>query len=142
MSVALRPEDMERAAPGADNAFDALVTVVEYGGNGSLLRVKTAFGKLWARVAGECDEGERISLRVPPSRTLVYDAGRRNHEHAGDPAPVPPTAPTARATARQQAWLVTPALIVILALFIYPFAYGLALSFQPMNGGSALGQLS
>ncbi|CAB3729112.1 ABC transporter ATP-binding protein [Paraburkholderia rhynchosiae] len=73
VSVALRPEDMEPAAPGAENAFDALVTVVEYGGNSSLLRVKTAFGELWARVAGEFEEGQPISLRVPPSRTLVYD---------------------------------------------------------------------
>lgn len=73
VSVALRPEDMERTAPGIENAFDALVTVVEYGGNSSLLRVKTAFGDLWARVAGEFVEGQHISLRVPPSRTLVYD---------------------------------------------------------------------
>ncbi|WP_027802084.1 ABC transporter ATP-binding protein [Paraburkholderia dilworthii] len=73
VSVALRPEDMERTAPGTENAFDALVTVVEYGGNSSLLRVKTAFGDLWARVAGEFIEGQHISLRVPPSRTLVYD---------------------------------------------------------------------
>jgi putative spermidine/putrescine transport system permease protein len=35
-------------------------------------------------------------------------------------------------------WLVTPALGFIVALFIYPFAYGLMLSFEPMNGGSAL----
>ncbi|SEB17994.1 ABC transporter permease [Paraburkholderia sartisoli] len=35
-----------------------------------------------------------------------------------------------------RAWLVTPALVFILALFIYPFAYGLVLSFQPANGGS------
>ena len=34
-------------------------------------------------------------------------------------------------------WLVAPALLCIVALFIYPFAYGLALSFQPLNGGSA-----
>ncbi|HZZ06864.1 sugar ABC transporter permease [Paraburkholderia sp.] len=34
-----------------------------------------------------------------------------------------------------KAWLVAPALIFIVALFIYPFAYGLVLSFQPMNGG-------
>ncbi|MFL6638927.1 MAG: ABC transporter permease [Paraburkholderia graminis] len=54
------------------------------------------------------------------------------------PAPVPPTAPTAHARQRDgKAWLVTPALLVIVALFIYPFAYGLALSFRPMNGGSA-----
>jgi putative spermidine/putrescine transport system permease protein len=32
-------------------------------------------------------------------------------------------------------WLVAPALLFIVALFIYPFAYGLVLSFQPMNGG-------
>ena len=35
-----------------------------------------------------------------------------------------------------KAWLVTPALAFIVALFIYPFAYGLVLSFQPMNGGA------
>lgn len=37
-----------------------------------------------------------------------------------------------------KAWLVTPALIFIAALFIYPFAYGLVLSFQPTNGGGVL----
>ena len=35
-------------------------------------------------------------------------------------------------------WLVTPALGFIVALFIYPFAYGLMLSFEPMNGGGVL----
>jgi putative spermidine/putrescine transport system ATP-binding protein len=73
VSVAMRPEDMERAAPGSENAFDAQVTTVEYGGRDSLIRVKSAFGELWARVAGEFAEGERVTLRVPPSRTLVYD---------------------------------------------------------------------
>ncbi|WP_114809613.1 ABC transporter ATP-binding protein [Paraburkholderia kururiensis] len=73
VSVALRPEDIERAAPGAENAFDAEVETVEYGGRDSLIRVKTAFGALWARLAGEFAEGERISLRVPAARTLVYD---------------------------------------------------------------------
>ncbi|WP_175941789.1 sugar ABC transporter permease [Caballeronia sp. BCC1704] len=34
-------------------------------------------------------------------------------------------------------WLVAPALVFIIALFIYPFAYGLMLSFKPMNGGGA-----
>jgi putative spermidine/putrescine transport system ATP-binding protein len=72
VSVALRPEDMERAAPGGENAFEAEVTTVEYGGRDSLIRVKTAFGNLWARVAGDFSEGERINLRVPPSRALVY----------------------------------------------------------------------
>ncbi|SIT48737.1 Binding-protein-dependent transport systems inner membrane component [Paraburkholderia piptadeniae] len=35
----------------------------------------------------------------------------------------------------RKAWLVSPALLFILALFVYPFAYGLALSFSPMEGG-------
>jgi putative spermidine/putrescine transport system ATP-binding protein len=73
VSVALRPEDMERATPGTENAFDVQVTTVEYGGRDSLIRVKSAFGDLWARVAGDFTEGEHITLRVPPSRTLVYD---------------------------------------------------------------------
>jgi putative spermidine/putrescine transport system ATP-binding protein len=72
VSVALRPEDMERAAPGDQNAFDAHVETVEYGGRDSLIRVNTAFGKLWARIAGECAEGERIVLRVSPAKALVY----------------------------------------------------------------------
>ncbi len=60
----------EKSAP---NAFDAQVLTVEYGGRDSLIRVKTAFGDLWARLPGEFSEGERISLCVPPARTLVYD---------------------------------------------------------------------
>jgi putative spermidine/putrescine transport system ATP-binding protein len=73
VAVAVRPEDLERAAPGASNAFDVDVMTVEYGGRDSLIRVKAAFGELWARLAGEFMEGERISVRVPPTRTLVYD---------------------------------------------------------------------
>jgi putative spermidine/putrescine transport system permease protein len=45
----------------------------------------------------------------------------------------PPRASVAPRDAK--AWLVAPALIFIAALFIYPFAYGLMLSFKPMNGG-------
>jgi putative spermidine/putrescine transport system ATP-binding protein len=73
VSVAMRPEDLDRAAPGAENAFDAEVLTVEYGGHDSLIRVKAAFGNLWARVTGDVAVGERICLRVPPSCTLVYD---------------------------------------------------------------------
>lgn len=76
VSVALRPEDLERASPGDQNAFDARVETVEYGGRDSLIRVDTAFGKLWARILGECTEGERIALRVAPSKALVYGQER------------------------------------------------------------------
>src|SRR5258706_6005595 len=40
-----------------------------------------------------------------------------------------------RALRDTKAWLVSPALISILALFIYPFVYGLVLSVQATNGG-------
>jgi putative spermidine/putrescine transport system permease protein len=49
------------------------------------------------------------------------------------PTLVPPL--TSRAPRDAKSWLVAPALLFIVALFIYPFAYGLALSFRPMNGG-------
>ncbi|WP_118183621.1 ABC transporter ATP-binding protein [Paraburkholderia phosphatilytica] len=82
VAVALRPEDFERAAPGATNAFDAQVTAVEYGGRDSLIRAKAPFGELWARLPGEFSEGERVTLSVPPARTLVYPAERSEHiEH-------------------------------------------------------------
>ncbi len=70
--VALRPEEIERATPDANNAFDADVTSVEYGGRDSLIQAATAFGELWVRLAGEFSAGERLRLRVPPSRALVY----------------------------------------------------------------------
>ncbi|GAB2905374.1 sugar ABC transporter permease [Paralcaligenes sp. KSB-10] len=33
-----------------------------------------------------------------------------------------------------RSWLLAPALLCIIALFVYPFAYGFMLTFQPMNG--------
>ncbi len=73
VSVAMRPEDIERVGDDADNAFDAHVETVEYGGRDSLIRVDSAFGKLWARIVGDCEPGDRLSLRVDPTRMLVYE---------------------------------------------------------------------
>ncbi|KVX95693.1 spermidine/putrescine ABC transporter ATP-binding protein [Burkholderia ubonensis] len=72
VAVALRPDDFARAGAADDNAFDATVETVEYGGRDSLIRAAAPFGKIWARVAGEFGEGERLRLRIPPERTLVY----------------------------------------------------------------------
>ena len=72
VSVAMRPEDFERAAPGDANAFDVEVEVVEYGGRDSLLLANAPFGKLWVRVPGEFEAGERATVRVAPSRVLAY----------------------------------------------------------------------
>jgi len=71
-SVAMRPEDFEACGPEAANAFTADIESVEYGGRDSLLRVKSAFGSLYARLPGEFDAGQRLSLRIPPERALVY----------------------------------------------------------------------
>ncbi|WFE98817.1 ABC transporter permease [Micromonospora sp. WMMD964] len=35
----------------------------------------------------------------------------------------------------RQLWLLVPALVFVVALFLYPFFYGLGLSFQPTEGG-------
>ncbi|MGW3788726.1 ABC transporter permease [Micromonospora chokoriensis] len=35
----------------------------------------------------------------------------------------------------RQLWLLVPALVFVVALFLYPFFYGLGLSFQPTRGG-------
>jgi putative spermidine/putrescine transport system ATP-binding protein len=70
--LAMRPDDFERAAPGDENAFDVQIETVEYGGRDSLVLAKTPFGKLWVRLAGEFGEGECVTLRISPSRVLVY----------------------------------------------------------------------
>lgn len=38
----------------------------------------------------------------------------------------------------RQLWLLLPATVFVLLLFVYPFLYGLSLSFQPMEGGGLL----
>lgn len=37
-------------------------------------------------------------------------------------------------TGDRRGWLVAPAVVVLLALFVYPFLYGVVISFQPMEG--------
>lgn len=38
-------------------------------------------------------------------------------------------------TGDRRGWLVAPAVLVLLALFVYPFAYGVFISTQPLEGG-------
>jgi putative spermidine/putrescine transport system ATP-binding protein len=70
--VAMRPEDFEACAPGTVNGFSVDIETVEYGGRDSLIRVKSAFGQLYARLPGEFDVGQRVCLRIAPERALVY----------------------------------------------------------------------
>ena len=39
-------------------------------------------------------------------------------------------------------WLLLPAAVFIALLFLYPFAYGLGLSFQPTEGGNPFSNYS
>ena len=72
VSVAMRPEDFEACGADAANAFSVDIESVEYGGRDSLIRVQSAFGPLYARLPGEFDAGQRVSLRISPERALVY----------------------------------------------------------------------
>ena len=72
VSVAMRPDDVERASEDSENRFDAVVETVEYGGRESLLLVRAPFGPLYVRIAGEAEPGETLSLRIAPDRVLVY----------------------------------------------------------------------
>ncbi|QCP54127.1 ABC transporter ATP-binding protein [Trinickia violacea] len=74
VALAMRPDDFERATPVDENAFDVQIETVEYGGRDSLVLANAPFGKLWARMPGEFSEGERLTLRIAPSRVLVYEA--------------------------------------------------------------------
>ena len=129
----MRPEDMERAAPGTENAFDALVDDRRIRrprfADSREDRVRQAVGAGRRRIRG--------GRAHQPARAAVAHARLRRRSRMSTPALSPP----ARAARSRRRWLVAPALIFIVALFIYPFAYGLVLSFRPMNGGGAVGQL-
>jgi putative spermidine/putrescine transport system ATP-binding protein len=58
----LRPEDLERSCARRGERVRREVLTVEYGGHDSLIRVKSAFGDLWARVTGDFAVG-RAHLR-------------------------------------------------------------------------------
>ena len=72
VAVAMRPDDFELAAAGNDNAFDATVKAMEFGGRTSLLIVDSPIGELFVRLGGVFQPGDRVRLHIPPERTLAY----------------------------------------------------------------------
>jgi putative spermidine/putrescine transport system permease protein len=64
------------------------------------------------------DEAAVPVVALPPSRSLRHRLAERGIDRT--------------------LWLVVPATLFILALFVYPFLYGLQLSFTPQEGGGAL----
>ena len=82
-------------------------------------------------------KGDAVRLAADPDRVLVYRASRA-HER-----------PRRRRAARERmplrvrlalydldgvTLLVLPAVLFVIALFVYPFVYGFVLSFQPKKG--------
>ena len=76
--VAMRPEEMDLAVAAegsAENAIDGTVDNVEYGGRDSLVDVVTANGaRLHVRASTSVALGDRVRVRVPVERALVYPA--------------------------------------------------------------------
>jgi putative spermidine/putrescine transport system ATP-binding protein len=72
--VAIRPEEISLAAPGAHaNVIAGRVDNVEYGGRDSLLEIVTPNGtRLHVRAPGRFDAGASVFVHVPPERALVY----------------------------------------------------------------------
>ena len=73
-----------------------------------------------------------MRVHVPVERALVYPPNERVAM-----AQRPPPRPLAREPFDRTLLLVVPAALFMLLLFVYPFLYGLALSFEPKEGGRA-----
>ena len=69
-----------------------------------------------------------MHVHVPAERVLVYPG------EAAQWRPTPTLAP--RAPFDRALLLVVPAALFMLLLFVYPFLYGLLLSFEPTQGGA------
>lgn len=77
VSVAIRPEDIRVCPQGTPNSFEGRVQAVEYGGRDSLVLLDTKLGVMYARMEGEFNADQTLSLHVPADKVMVY---------AGEPA--------------------------------------------------------
>jgi len=127
VSVAMRPEDLNVPHPVAENSSMAQVLTWNTAATDSLIRVKAAFGNLWARVTGDVPSAKRL-----PACAAIAHAGVRR----GNAMNVPNVVLPAAVPRRRQSVLVSPALILSRAVRL-SVPVRLVLSFQPMNGGSA-----
>ena len=73
VSVAIRPEDIQVGAQGIANSLQGQVVSVEYGGRDSLLLLNTELGPIYARMEGEFEPAQTLSLHIPPDRVMVYE---------------------------------------------------------------------
>ena len=90
----------------------------------------TAGGHAAARALARASRalGDTVRVHVPVERALVYPADIARWRAAA--------APLAREPFDRTLLLVVPAALFMLLLFVYPFLYGLWLSFTPKEGGA------
>jgi ABC-type sugar transport system ATPase subunit len=76
VTLGIRPEDVEVSASSAAGGDEARVAVVEPMGGETLLTFDYRGQRLVARVAGDraFEPGEPVWVRLPPERTLTFDA--------------------------------------------------------------------
>ncbi|MEK8106171.1 ATP-binding cassette domain-containing protein [Micromonospora sp. M12] len=139
------PEDIRVDRAGeTGNAMSATVEVVEYQGREFAAEARTDTGLLLhLRTEQRIAPGDQVKLAIDPQRLLVYpETGHLAHASGRRGERRRPGRPLAHWQHRlaergidRQLWLLVPALIFVVALFLYPFFYGLTLSFQPTNGG-------
>ena len=136
-AVAIRPEEIVVGdGAGRPNTIAGRVDNVEYCGRDSLVDVVHGVGHAAARArAGRAAPRRHVRVHVPVERVLVYPAGmslpsRRAMRTAGRRA-----RPLRRSTARCCWWCRRAAFMLL--LFVYPFLYGLVLSFKPTEGRRA-----
>nr|BFE71520.1 hypothetical protein GCM10020092_048210 [Actinoplanes digitatis] len=131
----IRPEDL-RIGPADGAGVLAVVEVVEYQGREVAVEARTEGGVPLNLRAADRPSGRRPDHRhrrtgaaagVPRRRwamTAVVDTARPALRHR-----------LAERGVDRQLLLLIPAALFVVTLFIYPFLYGLGLSFQPVKGG-------
>ena len=132
-AVAIRPEEIASSTrPAARTRSPARVDNVEYCGRDSLLDVRDRRRARCCTCASARQPrvGDSVRVHVPVERALVYPAGLSRWP----PWPPRPLARASRSTGRC-CWSL-PAAAFMLLLFVYPFLYGLWLSFKPKEGGA------
>ena len=156
--AAIRPEDLVVVPPDAPSSSDrpttATVSVVEYHGREFAVGVTTAGDRtLHVRSDYAPVIGTTVELTADPARVLVFqtdpkssDVVQAQDREPAEVAELTTTTPTRRKAERSTASLrhrlaergidtsllmLLPALVFAVALFIYPFSYGIGLTFQP-----------
>ena len=116
--------------PDGANTIAGRIDNVEYCGRDSLVDVVTASGTLLhVRCDGHAATGRHRS-RAGPGRARAGISAERH------PLSTRPRRAAERRPFDRALLLVVPAAAFMLLLFVYPFLYGLALSFNPKEGGA------